>query len=253
LAKIASANAARLSLVDLGVETAAIDSKLKALSSMLPVPLTPLATVHAEQGRLASQAKVLQALATLKDRHAKADAARRARIDGLVAVRAQASADAEQLLKDTLLAADLHYDELARLRTAEQQEATASFSAALATLEAELVDLKRDDDRGVEEIEVSPEHVALASGSQGNAAQPGTPEGARQSSFGTPFGQCDFLDAAGKAEFLVFLALQKERMRKAADLVTDDDEFMGPPAQEAKSNARDLENGEVSDPKRSAK
>ena len=42
-------------------------------------------------------------------------------------------------------------------------------------------------------------------------------------------------------------------MRKAAELLTDDDEFMGPPEQEAKANARDLEDGEVSDPKRSAK
>jgi hypothetical protein len=258
LAKIEAVKKARLVFQDAGLDPSALDKQLKELQGLLPAPPTLLSAVHAEQGRLAGQAKLLLSLETRKEKHAKANAALLARIAGLGPMLVEARTKAEELLKTTLQEAEGHYLKLAEKLTSEQLEADTKYTAAQAAEEAELASLRREDANSDAEPAGRPAHVpssqaAQASGSLSSGAQPGTPEGARVSSFGNPFSQCDLLDAAGKANFLVFLATQKERMRQAAADQVDDDEFMGPPEQEAKANARDLEDGEVSDPKRSAK
>jgi hypothetical protein len=243
--RLDSLTKARQVLVESGHDATVLDPLLATLAaeqqSLAPKPPTLLDSVHAEQSRLTARAKLITALTTRDAKYRKTSADLQTRLDGLGAKRADARAALEAELKAKLQSTEEHYDAKEAQIKREILDGKEQFLTANAAQEAELEKLHPED--------TAP---ALPDASQRpSVAQPGTPEGARQSPQSNP---CDRLDAAGKARFALFMAVEQERMRVDAAAREDGDEFMNePPAQEPKANARDLEDGEVSDPKRTAK
>jgi hypothetical protein len=242
-ATVDSLMTARQVLVDGGTNATLLDAPLAkavaALQSATPKPPTLLDTVHAEQSRLAGKEKLMKAMAAREAKHLKSDTELQLRISGLPAKRAEALAALEAEHKARVQSTEEHYVAKEAQLSRERQVAKELSQTAKALEEAELLKFSSE-----EQAPAPPNASPVL-----HVAQPGTPEGARQS----PFSQCDFLDAAGQAHFLVFLASQKERMRKDAAAQEDGDEFMEPPAQDPKANARNLEDADTPDPKRVAK